>query len=337
MRASFIALASLALTLHCSSSEVVNRYDSCEKIAIGPGTEDFALSPSTDTIFVSSHERRKWTTPGDIYTYAVKTRVVKKLTRSGEPTDVFFSPHGIDLYEQGRDRYLYVVNHGKELNDADQSILIYRISGDSLVFVTRVRSEFINSPNDVAVAENGSFYVTNDHGSRGSMWEILWGLRRSKIAFCTLSGLNANSSATCVVAADGVAMANGPLVRGDKVYVTATRDDALFEFKRNADGTLSDKRKLASLAGPDNLSWHEQSLITASHTSNWKFYRHFKNASNHAPSYIAAIKAEGGEITPLYFNAGERISAASGAFVYQSRLYISQVFEDAIFECQPVR
>lgn len=337
MKFNLLPVAILGALIHCSSVQVPNKYDNCDKITIGPGTEDFALSPDGSTIYVSSHERRGWKTPGDIFAFNIKSRQVKKLTRSGEPAELFFAPHGMDIFSQVGEKFLYVVNHGKEMNDADQSIVIYRISGESLIFITRVRSEFINSPNDVAVAENGAFYVTNDHGSRGSLWEMFWGLRRSKIAYCTLAGFTANAEAKCVVAAEGLAMANGPLVRGDKVYVTATREDAVFEFTRQADGTLTAKKKIAEVAGGDNLSWYEQQLITASHTSNWKFFRHVSSATNKSPSSIVAVDATKSSVTGLYFNDGSEISAASGAFIHNGRLYISQVFEDFILECRPVQ
>ncbi len=338
MRSFFFAPAILAAIVNCSSVQPVNKYDNCEKITIGAGTEDFALSGDGSTIYVSSHERRGWKVPGEIYSFNIKSRQVKKLARSGEPADLFFAPHGIDIFAKNGEKFLYVVNHGKEMNDADQSIVIYRMVGDALSFVARVRSEFINSPNDVAVAENGSFYVTNDHGSRGSLWEVFWGLRRSGIAYCTLADLGAtNAKATCALAAEGLAMANGPIVRGEKVYVTATRENALFEFKRRADGSLTEKKKIAEVAGGDNLSRYERQLITASHTSNWKFFRHASSASNKAPSLIVAADPDTKSVTPLYYNDGSEIPAASGAFIHNGRLFISQVFEDFILECRPVQ
>ena len=337
MRALFLSIILAIGFLNCSSAQVQNKYDACEKITIGPGTEDFALSPDGNTIYVSSHERRGWETPGELFAYNIKTRQVKKLARTGEPEDLFFAPHGVDVYAKGAEKFLYVVNHGKKINDADQSVVVYRLSEGALTFVTRVRHEFINSPNDVAVAENGSFYVTNDHGSRGSLWEVFWGLRRSKIAFCSLQGLTPNSPAQCVVATEGLAMANGPLVQGNLLYVTATRDDALFVFTRQADGTLADKKKVAGIPGGDNLAPYKQWLITASHTSNWKFFRHVSSASNKAPSSIVAVDPLKNTVIDLYFSDGNEISAASGAFIHNGRLFISQVFEDFILECRPVQ
>jgi len=337
MRCLFLSAGILTLTFHCASVQAPNKYDNCEKITVGAGTEDFALSPDGSTIFVSSHERRGWKVPGDIFAFNLKSRQVKKLARSGEPADLFFAPHGVDVFSQKGEKYLYVVNHGKETSDPDQSIVIYRISGDSLLFVTRVRSELINSPNDVAVTETGSFYISNDHGSRGSFWELMWGLKKSKLTFCNFDPAAPQKEAVCSVAAADIGMANGPLVRGDKVYLTATREDAVYSFKRAGDGSLSEKTKVAEVAGGDNLSWYEQQLITASHTSNWKFFRHASSASNKSPSSIVAVDPAKNAVTGLYFNDGSEISAASGAFIHNDRLYISQVFEDFILECRPVQ
>lgn len=337
MRTFLFAPAFLGAILHCASVPAPNKYDACEKISVGAGTEDFALSPDGSTIYVSSHERRGWKTPGDIFAFNLKSRQVKKLTRSGEPADVFFAPHGIDVLRHTRGVFLYVVNHGKEMNDADQSVLIYQVTGDTLRFAGRVKHDLINSPNDLAVTETGSFYISNDHGSRGSTWELMWGLKRSKLTFCNFDPSAPQQAARCSVAAADLGMANGPLVRGDKVYLTATREDAVYSFTRAADGSLSDKTKIAEVPGPDNLSWYEQQLITASHTSNWKFFRHVSSATNKSPSSIVAVDPAKSSTTGLYFNDGTEISAASGAFIHNGKLYISQVFEDFILECRPVQ
>lgn len=337
MRILFTFFAALAFFLNCSSVQVPNKYDNCEKITVGAGTEDFALSPDGSTLYVSSHERRGWKVPGDIFAFNLKTRQVKKLARSGEPADVFFAPHGVDIFKNGRGLLLYVVNHGREQNDNDQSILVYRVNGEALEYVARIRHELINSPNDLAVTESGSFYVSNDHGSRGSLWELMWGLKKSKLTFCNFDPAVPQQPATCSVAAADIGMANGPLVRGDKVYLTATREDAVYSFRRAADGSLSEKTKVAAVAGGDNLSWYEQQLITASHTSNWKFFRHVSSASNKAPSSIVAVDPLKNTVIDLYFSDGNEISAASGAFIHNGRLFISQVFEDFILECRPVQ
>ncbi len=336
-RLPWFALA--ALFAHCSSIEIRNRYDKCEKITVGPGAEDFALleKGGNTTIFVSSHERRGWKVAGDIFALNLKSKQVKKLTRTGEPPAVFFSPHGIDIFRNGQDVFLYVVNHGAEMNDNDQSVLIYKINDDKLEFMIQVRDDLINSPNDLTVTETGNFYVTNDHGSRGSLWEVFWGLKRSKITYCTLNSLTQNLGGSCRVAAEGIAMANGILTRGSKVYVSATREGKVYEFSRETDGTLGNKQLIAEIAGPDNLFSLENQLMTSSHTSNWKFFRHASSADNKAPSYIVGIDPAQKTATGLYFNAGDEISAASGAFVYNGKLYISQVFEDFLLECKPVR
>lgn len=333
-----LALILLLLGLaHCASIEMKNQFAGCEKITVGPGLEDFALlEKGSDTaIIVSSHERRGWKVPGDIFSLNLKTRKAKKLTRSGEPAALFFAPHGIDLFKNGQDTLVYVVNHGAEMNDNDQSILIYRLQGDALEFLVQVRDDLINSPNDISVTETGNFYVTNDHGSRGSFWEVLWGLKRSKITYCNLNSFTVNLGATCKVAAENIAMANGILAERGKVYVSATREDKVYAFTRNADNTLSERKVIGEVPGPDNLFTVENHLMTASHTSNWKFFRHASSGDNKAPSYIVRIDPEAKALKGIYFDKGEEISAASGAFVYKNRLYISQVFEDFLLECKP--
>ena len=320
------------LALNCSSIEIKNKYDRCEKITIGPGTEDFALLGNT--IYVSSHERRGWKVAGDIFAFDLKSRKVKKMVRTGEPTNLFFAPHGIDTFKNGGDTLLYVVNHGAEMNDNDHSILIYTIKDGNLEYLTQIRDELLNSPNDVSVTETGGFYVTNDHGSRGSLWEVFWGLKRSKVLYCTMTAFTPNAGAICRVATEGLAMANGVLAQSNKVYISATREGKVYEFARNTDGTLGAKTLIGEVPGPDNLFLDGAKVMTASHTSNWGFFRHSRSAENKAPSYVVAIEPGSPNVTGLYYSDGTEISAASGAFIYNGKLYISQVFEDFILECK---
>lgn len=321
----------------CSTLPTINQRHSCQKITVGPGLEDFALleKGGDAAIIASSHERRGWKIQGEIFSLSLKTKQVKKLNRTGEPASLFFAPHGIDLFKNGQDTLVYVVNHGAEMNDNDQSILIYRLQGDALEFLVQVRDDLINSPNDISVTETGNFYVTNDHGSRGSFWEVLWGLKRSKVTYCTLNSFTVNLGATCKVAAENIAMANGILAERGKVYVSATREDKVYAFTRNADNTLSERKVIGEVPGPDNLFTDGKALITAGHTSNWKFFRHASSADNKAPSYIVRMEPETKGVTGIYFDKGEQISAASGAFSYKGKLYISQVFENFLLECKP--
>lgn len=330
-------IALLFLALQCASKEIRNQYDSCAKISVGPGTEDFALNPATGLLYVSSHDRRVWKNPGEIFAVNTKSREVQKLARTGEPADLFFAPHGVDLLTRAGTTFLYVVNHGREQNDANQTILVYRLQANSLQFIAGIRHTLINSPNDLAVDSEGNFYVANDHGSRGSLWEMFWGLKRSNLVYCRFNPANPGQETLCTVAVESIGMANAPFIRGDKVYLTATREDKVYEFTRAADGSLSGKRLVVSVDGPDNLSWSADHLITASHTSNWKFFRHVSSASNLSPSLIVTIDVAQGKADPLYFNDGSEISAASGALVHNGRLYIAQVFEDFILECRPVQ
>jgi hypothetical protein len=132
-------------------------------------------------------------------------------------------------------------------------------------------------------------------------------------------------------------MANGILAREGKVYISATREGKVYEFSRSSDGTLADKTMVAEISGPDNLFWHEQSLLTASHTSSWKFFRHVSSQENLAPSYVVRIAPAKKELSDLYYNRGDEISAASGAFIHKGKLLVSQVFGDYLLECSPIQ
>ena len=78
-------------------------------------------------------------------------------------------------------------------------------------------------------------------------------------------------------------------------------------------------------------------LLVAAHFNDVAFMRHSRNEKVPSPSVIFLVDPDkrAGEdvLTPVYVNDGYQISAASTAFVYQDKLYISQVFGKKIVVC----
>jgi len=303
----------------------------CERIAVGPGPEDFALDLSVPggRILVSSHERRKWER-GEIYAVSPGGSA-KILKRAGEPADLFFSPHGMDVRQIKGRTMVAVISHGAEAKTGKQQILFYEMRRDTLEFNRLVESPLFTSPNDLALDDDGGFYVSNDAHSRGSFLEMALSLKRSTVVFCP------PGEGECLVAADGLAMANSTAVQGNSVYVSTSRGNELFRYERDASGRLTNRQLLFSGATLDNLFFHAdnpEEILVASHPSGLAFLRHASDGSIPSPSVVYAIHTKSGASRVLYANDGTEISAASGAFYWDRALFISQVFEPFLLRCQ---
>ncbi len=322
----------------------------CERIPTGPGPEDFAVdrSQSRARILVSSHDRRKWTR-GDIFVVDParnEPQSPQVFPRVGEPPGLHFSPHGMDIHTFDGRTYLYVINHGPHQNSGPQQVLVYEVLPDSLRFANLIETTLFTSPNDLAVDPRGGVYVTNDSASRGSFLEMALALRRATVVYCAFHPGGAEKPA-CVVAADKLAMANGVAVRGEAVYVSTSRGDELLAYRRRADGTLTEPRVVFRAPTLDNLFFREETraggnegagtdnaeILVASHPSGLRFLRHVRNPQVLSPSVIYGIRLSDGRSRVVYSNDGSEIPAASGAFFYEGRLYVSQVFESHLLRC----
>lgn len=363
----FFAILLLSLVLAACGSlpkiptEVAKKWSKCAKIETGPGPEDFAVeyesppsrkpaptSPKPKQIWISSHDRRNWKNPGEIYILTPGGTDTQKVPRIGEPADLSFRPHGIDIrYLPDGTRQLYIILHGSTQAGPPQSIAVYKITNTGLSFLREYRHKLLVSPNDISVQTDGSFYVTNDSRERGNRWDIIWGREVSNIVF--FRNREGQSNNNWMVAADSLAMANGILALEKDVFATATRQNAVFRMRKQADGSLSYPVRVAKIPGPDNLHYtlltsreNESQkpvlrLWTTSHPSSWAFFRHTSSPTNYSPSVVWQIDLESGRnprAMPVFSDSGEKISAASTATRIGNQLLISQVFESHLLSCQ---
>lgn len=325
-------LTAFLLILSCAALPI-SPAQKCERVPVGPGPEDFVLDLSVPggRILVSSHERRTWER-GEIYAVDPGNSPARILKREGEPADLFFSPHGMDLRRIKGRNLLFVISHGAHVQEGKQQVLVYELTKDILRFSNIIESPLFTSPNDLAVDESGGFYVSNDAHSRGSFLEMALALKRASVVYCPPEAGNTD----CLVAAQGLAMANSAAVRGNSVFISTTRSNEILRFDRRADGRLENPLQLFQGPMLDNLFFHEdnpEELLVASHPSGMAFLRHAKDANKPSPSVVYAVHTQTGASRVLYANDGKEISAASGAFLLNKVLYISQVFEPFLLRC----
>lgn len=133
-----------------------------EKITIAPGPEDMVLDTffSQPRLIISSSARRKTAKPfAEIMQYNLTSGEKAILERKNDETK-FFNPHGIDIRKIGNTIWLYVISHNNLENK--QEIICYKLFENHLEYVRTYTHPLIVSPNDLTIAPDASFYVTND-------------------------------------------------------------------------------------------------------------------------------------------------------------------------------
>ncbi len=328
MLRSSLLLILCVIAVQCAASLPPAPSRECQRISVGPGPEDMAVDRSVGAprILISTHERRSWQPLGEIYALDPATQTARILPRSGEPADLSFRPHGIDISISAGISRLYVILHGEETNGPGHSVAVYRIEPERLVFETLLQSELLTSPNDLSVAPDGSIYVTNDMASRGSLLEMALRLRRSTV-------VRYNPGGEWSVAATELAFPNGILALDRVVYVSLTRGDALLAFPRSADGSLGEPRIVLAYKGLDNIMLDGQQLLVTAHLSDLAFLRHAGSSEVESPSVALHVEPESGVFEYAFADSGARISAAATALRLADRLYLSPVFEPFVLSC----
>ena len=295
-----------------------------EVITVGPGPEDMVVDTITELprLLISTNSRRKGDADyGEIEAFYPQTEQRRVLKRIGEPSELSFNPHGIDLVklQQNGDLILLVVNHEplKKVN----SILRYKVLIDQLIFLNKIIDPLISSPNAVAGFPDGTLLVSNDAKKPNHMVEALFLLKRAQVVYW--DGKN------CSVAAEKFCYTNGITIRDKKVYLASTRQNKVWQFDYD-NGKMFNKQVIAKVTGPDNLRFDGNDLLVACHLRFLAFIKHFKDSTKLSPTTVYRLNPKEKKTTVEFFDNGAQISAGSTAIAYKDVLFVSGVFDPKI-------
>lgn len=305
----------------------MNTVAETQKISVGPGPEDMVVDSTGGAIrlLVSCSERRLPQPFGEIYEVKFSDNSSRIIPRINTPADILFHPHGIDLKNINGILKLYVITHNFEKKR--QSILVYRVYADSLVFDQLIENQSaMNAPNDLAVTDHGDIYVSNDAGKPGNALEQLLKLKQSNIVFFD------SELGLWKKVADRLVYANGVAIDDSCVYVSTTRSNKLFSYNRQPDGNLINRKTLVKIKGEDNIMFNGDELVFTSHPNVFAFLKHLKSSEKKSPSQVHGYNRKTGKYRLIFSDDGYRISASSTALFFGGKLYISQVFDPYILE-----
>jgi hypothetical protein len=299
------------------------------RIETAPGPEDIALDTISgmERIIVSCSERRTTDySKNGFYSFDIQAQKLEQLTVSGLPEGLQLRPHGIDIALVNGVKTLYCVNHEKNAEDfppaGRQSILVFELKEDEVVFVQQLTNPLIVSPNDVCTDKAGGIFVSIDSGKINSKWEKLMALKRSYV-------LHFNGEAWKQVG-EKMRYANGVGVADCRVYITGTQEKNIYSYKMNADGSFSDREQYPTMKGNDNITFANGKLITTAHLDFLKFLKHVKDGEEPTPCIVYSMDLQTHKLDTLYLDNGIVMSAASTGLLYNDVLYASQIFNPFI-------
>lgn len=300
-----------------------------------PGVEDITIDLETNEAYLSSHDRRSFSTEGMIFKAKLaEDEIIMTPILSSELTFPF-RPHGISLFiENDSTKYLFVVNHENELN----SILRFRIQNTGLIFEKRFIHDLIKYPNDVQATGVNSFYLTNDHTIPNNFRRLLGNFVLEKSGNVVFY-----KDGNAAVVTQNMAYANGINLSQDKqfLYVAATTENKLYAFAHSQELSmrkLIGKKHLGT--SPDNIEIDEHGdLWIACHPQLLKYLAHAKNKNKKSPSEIIRISHRPNSKIKflqksIYLNDGTSISGSSVAAFFDTdstnSILIGSVFEKKV-------
>ncbi len=302
--------------------------NAAEKITTGPGPEDMVLDTlhGAPRLLVSCTGRREEHRPyGEIEAISLDGSLRRVLPRSDEPEEIVFRPHGICM---DGDR-LYVISHEKE--PGLHPVLIYRVTESQLHFEGRVNHPLLISPNALVTGPDGTIYVVNDSGKRGSMAEKILRLKRAGVI--RLEQVS-DSTWTGKEVASGLSYPAGINRIGNRLFVGDAIQHKIHTYTITGD-TLIAGPAIGGVKGNDNLRVCEGHLLTTGHIRQIRFIRHVNNPEKPSPVVVYRVDPDTGAVCTIFGTDGSAISAGSTAILYRGYLYISQIFEPYLLKVSP--
>ncbi|GJL95967.1 MAG: hypothetical protein DHS20C05_23720 [Hyphococcus sp.] len=303
----------------------------CTPVTGIAGPEDILITPGAKRVFISSRDRRQPDQRGSIHIFDLADPLAgggwQDMT-SGMPEE--FNPLGIDYFEDGDVRRLFVVN---EVNAA---IEVFEVAEDgALIHLETFAERRLTSPNNVVAVGPRSFYVTNDvkQGRDTQIGKLHFLTRQASGQVLYYNGV------AWQMAAEGLKFANGIVLSQDqkRLYVAETAGRAIRVYDRDLEtGALfmsSGSGRITLPTAPDNLSIDESgALWAATLPKPLAVPLHGANPDVIAPSQIIRV-TPGGDPQIIYSDDGKELSASTTAARFGQTLLIGALYDEKFLIC----
>ncbi|WP_411820152.1 SMP-30/gluconolactonase/LRE family protein [Hyphococcus formosus] len=301
----------------------------CTPVSGIPGPEDIDIDRAKGLAFISSQDRRAKDARGAIHVFSLNDPLAAAGFRDrtgGQPEE--FRPLGLDYFEDGDVRRLFVVN------EAGPSIEIFDIeeNGD-LTHVETMHERRLMSPNNILVTGPRSFYVTNDaRGGREGLianLSFLFRLGSGEVFFV--------DDKVWRLEAEGLKFANGLAMSLDQkmLYVAETAGKRIQVFARNPEnGGLTYAQTISLDAAPDNITTDNDGAVwVGAMPKPLSVPQLMANRNARAASEVVRISPDG-EVSTVYRNDGSEISATTVAARSANKLLIGALYDEKFLFCE---
>ncbi|CAL1529404.1 unnamed protein product [Lymnaea stagnalis] len=250
-----------------------------------------------------------------------------------------FRPHGVSLInDRAKGQHLiYVINHpdGGEPDRVEKFRFLPQTR--ELDHVRSFSGDKLRLTNDLAVLAEDKFYISNFIYFKDSIlnvFEKFMILNFGSVVFYNGSGFE--ETLTHLAGPNGITLSSDSRY----LYVSFPSLGQLQVYERTPDNQLHLVQTVPLFTSPDNqhLSTSGDGLYTGAHPILYKAYQSLNNPLLHAPSSVLHIPLKDGkvlddDVTELFYDHGDLISASSMAAVYDNRLIIGSVMHKLVV-CQ---
>ena len=234
-------------------------------------------------------------------------------------------PHGISLYvDEDGQRHFFMINHPEDRDTGAESIERFvEESPGNYRHIESFADPLITRANDLVATGPRQFYVAQDTGQ---------GTGETVTKLVYFDGENYS------VVADDIESGGGINVSADNstLYIAETNGKAVRVATRNTDGSIETLTRIDIGTSPDNINVAaDGSLIVGAHSNLVALVMHFIVGSD-APSQVLKINLTANPplVEEIYLNAGEQISAGSGAISFGNKLLIGSITDKKILICE---
>ena len=319
-----------ALSLYACGMKDNNHFDgTCTEFSMDGSGEDIQIDRDRGLAYISLFDRQGLANdmpvpPGDILALDLtKTPLAATSALLDGPE---LRPHGISLFiDQTGQRHLFVINHPEDRSTGAEKIERYREeTPGAFRHVETFTSPLITRANDLVAVGDRQFYVAQDVD------------RSSDEKLTSLVYFDGEDYA---VVADDIQSGGGINASADytTLYISETNGKTIRVASRDvSDGSITTLQNISLGTSPDNIDVAEDgSLWVGAHSKILALVLHFITGSK-SPTQILRIDLSESEpqITEIYLNDGEEISAGSCGATYGSTLLIGSITAKKLLVCE---
>ncbi|MFW2405876.1 MAG: SMP-30/gluconolactonase/LRE family protein [Gammaproteobacteria bacterium] len=298
----------------------------CEALELGESAEDMQIDRERGFAYLSLIDRMSLA-KGESAQGWIGRLDLNATERSVEPALIdpppHFRPHGVSLLvDAAGQRHLFVINHPENRGSEPESVESFREEQPGRFRHVRTYTDTLfTSPNDIVAVGPAQFYIAND-SNRGT----------TQLVYVDGDEIRA--------VADDIASGGGINVSldGGTLYIAETSGKRIRSMRREpATGDVETIEMLDIGTSPDNIDVAaDGSLWVGAHSNIIALVMHFIAGAD-APTQILQMLpgADGGaDVTEIYLNRGEQISAGSVGVTYGDELLIGSITARKILICE---